>query len=280
MARGVVVITGASSGIGEACVRRLAAHGFRVFAGVRRPEAAETWRGEPKVMPVRIDLADDQSIAAAAREIQDALNGERLAGLVNNAGIAVAGPLEYLPMERFRHQLEVNLVGHLAITQALLAALRAARGRIVNIGSVGGRVALPMLSAYDASKWALEGATDSLRRELRGFGVHVAIVEPGAVDTAIWGRAVEAADELVGQVPPEARELYGGLERAARREVEQSQRRAIPPDRVARAVHHALTARRPRTRYLVGGEARMMVTLSRLLGDRGLDALIARRMRG
>ncbi|MFL5517779.1 MAG: SDR family NAD(P)-dependent oxidoreductase, partial [Gemmatimonadales bacterium] len=151
--------------------------------------------------------------------------------------------------------------------------------RIVNIGSVGGRVALPMLSAYDASKFAMEGVSDSLRRELRGFGVHVSIVEPGAVDTAIWRRSVEAADELVDHLPPEARELYGDLERAARREVERSQRRAIPPDRVARVVAHALTARRPRTRYLVGTEARMMVALSRLLGDRGFDALIARRMR-
>src|SRR5688500_10451554 len=172
-----VVVTGASSGIGEAPARMLAQRGLDVLAGVRKDADAERVGGlHDRVEAVKVDVADEASVAALAERVGDA----GLAGLVNNAGISVSGPLEFVPLEEWRRQLEVNVIGQVAVTQALLPALRRARGRIVNIGSVGGRVAIPLLSPYNASKFALEGITDSLRRELRPLGVHVAIVEPGA----------------------------------------------------------------------------------------------------
>jgi NAD(P)-dependent dehydrogenase (short-subunit alcohol dehydrogenase family) len=273
-----IVVTGASSGIGAACVRRLAADGFRVFAGVRKPADAERWEAEG-VAPVSIDVADADSIAAAAQQVDAALDGAGLAGLVNNAGVSVPGPIEYLPIDELRRQLEVNLIGQVAVTQAFLPALRRARGRVVFIGSVGGRVALPLLSAYNASKYGLEGVAGALRQELRAEGMEVSIVEPGAVKTAIWEKGKASGDELEAQLTPEAAARYGGLMTALRAEADRGGRDGMAPEKVADRVVHALTARRPRTRYLVGAEARAQVLLARLLGDRRMDALVARRLR-
>ncbi|MDQ6915026.1 MAG: SDR family oxidoreductase, partial [Actinomycetota bacterium] len=277
MASGAIVVTGASSGIGEACVLRLAADGFHVFAGVRSDADLARWSPEDGVTPVRIDVANGDSIAAAARQVEGALDGSGLAGLVNNAGVSVPGPIEYLPIDELRRQLEVNLVGQVAVTQALLPALRRARGRVVFIGSVGGRVALPLLAAYNASKHGLEAVTDSLRQELRSDGMEVSIVEPGAVKTRIWEKGKASGDEMLATMPPEAVERYGGLTAALREEAERGGRDGMPPEKVADRVAHALTARRPRTRYLLGTEARAHVLLRRLLGDRRMDALVARR---
>ena len=178
--RGAVVITGASTGIGRASALDLDSRGFRVFAGVRKDEDAERLRSErPSIEPLRIDVTDADSIAAARDRVTEAVDGAGLAGLVNNAGIAVPGPLEHLPIDEIRRQLEVNLIGQIAVTQAFLPLLRTARGRIVNIGSIGGRVALPLLGPYAGSKHAMEGITDSLRRELRPWGIEVSIVRPG-----------------------------------------------------------------------------------------------------
>jgi NAD(P)-dependent dehydrogenase (short-subunit alcohol dehydrogenase family) len=275
MASGTVVVTGASSGIGAATVEHLARLGFDVWAGVRKQEDTKRLRGE-RVKPLLLDVTDSGSIAAAREE----LGGAPLAGLVNNAGIAVSGPLEHLPIESVRHQLEVNLIGQLAVTQAFLPALRAARGRIVNVSSIGGRMALPLAGAYAASKFGLEGASDSLRRELQG-AVDVILVEPGGVKTPIWGKGLSAADELEAQMPPEAERDYGNIIQAMRREVAKIESETgLDPEEVADVIARALTARRPRARYLVGREAKMRAYLAKLLPDRAMDALVARTLRG
>ena len=270
---GTVIVTGASSGIGEACARRLAQAGFDVFAGVRKDEDAERADAlHERVKPLKIDVSDEASVAAAAQEVREIA----IAGLVNNAGISVSGPLEFVPLDEWRHQLEVNVIGQIAVTQAFLPGIRAAKGRIVNIGSVGGKVAAPLLSPYAGSKFAMEGITDSLRRELRPLGVHVAIVEPGAVATEIWRKGTAAADELIESAPPEAEAVYGKVIAAIRAQAAKATADAIPPDEVAKVVEHALTADKPRTRYPVGRDAKMRIRVARLLPDKVFDALIAR----
>jgi NAD(P)-dependent dehydrogenase (short-subunit alcohol dehydrogenase family) len=272
--RGAVVITGASTGIGAACATHLAGIGFRVFAGVRKPEDAERARAAG-FEPLTIDVTDAEAIRSAAAEIGDL----PLAGLVNNAGVAVAGPVEFIPVDELRHQLNVNVVGQVAVTQAFLPALRRARGRVVNMGSIGGRVAFPLLSPYASSKFALEAVTDSLRRELRPWGMHVSIIEPGAIATPIWEKSVAANEELAASMPSEVQELYGDLIDRIRAETATRKESGLPPIKVAEAVAHALTASRPKTRYLVGSEAKARARAAAILPDRVFDALVARTLR-
>jgi NAD(P)-dependent dehydrogenase (short-subunit alcohol dehydrogenase family) len=273
--RGAVVITGASTGIGHASAVHLASLGFQVFAGVRRDEDAERLRAaNGSIEPVHIDVTDQGSIDAAAERVREQTGGS-IAGLVNNAGIAVPGPLEYLPMEEFRRQIEVNLTGQVAVTQAFLPMLRASRGRIVNIGSIGGRVALPLLGPYAASKHAMEGLTDSLRRELKPSGIQVSIVRPGPIATEIWQRGNATADELLERMPG-AETHYGPAIAASRAWASERAGEAVPPSVVAGVVGKALTADKPRTRYLVGPRAKLMVRLREVLPDRWFDALIER----
>src|SRR5215211_4734235 len=272
MPSGVVLVTGASTGIGEATALHLRELGFEPVAGVRRDEDAERLGGQG-LRTVRLDVTDEAQIAAARESVGDGA----LAGLVNNAGVAVAAPLEFVPLDQLRRQLEVNLIGQVAVTQAFLPALRRAGGRIVNVGSIGGRVALPLLAPYNASKFALEGLSDSLRRELRAQGVDVVVIEPGGVKTPIWGKGNELADELTAQMPPEGERLYGRLIANVRKETLKIEReRGLPPRAVAEVIGRALTADRPRTRYVVGGEAKVRAQLARLLPDRAMDRLIGR----
>ena len=272
MASGVVLVTGASTGIGEATALHLRELGFDPVAGVRRDEDADRLGGQG-LRTVRLDVTDEEQIAAAGEAIGDGA----LAGLVNNAGVAVAAPLEFVPLDQLRRQLEVNLIGQVAVTQAFLPALRRAGGRIVNVSSIGGRVALPLLAPYSASKFALEGVSDSLRRELRTQGVDVILIEPGGVKTPIWGKGNELADELTGQMPPEGDRLYGRLIANVRKEtVKIEKERGLPPRAVAEVIGKALTADRPRTRYVVGNDARIRAQLARLLPDRVMDRLIGR----
>ena len=275
MSKGFVLVTGTSSGIGEACTRHLAGLGFNVFAGVRKQEDAERMAGD-RIEPVIIDVTDDASVAAAAQTIGTATGSAGLSGLVNNAGIAVAGPLEFIDIGEFREQLEVNVTGVLRTTQAMLPALRKARGRIVNISSIGGRVAVPMVGPYAASKFALEGMSDSLRRELRPWGMHVSLIEPGAVATPIWDKGVDQAVELERDAPPEVRERYGEVIDAIRKQSEKNRTEGVPPQEVAEAVAHALTADKPKTRYLVGRDAKTRAPVAAILPDRVMDAAIAR----
>jgi NAD(P)-dependent dehydrogenase (short-subunit alcohol dehydrogenase family) len=275
--RGSVVITGASTGIGAACALALDRAGFRVFAGVRRAPDGERLRGRAsgRLSPVIVDVTDEASIDAAARTVGAAVGEAGLAGLVNNAGIAVAGPLEYLPLADLRHQLDVNVVGQIAVTQAFLPLLRRARGRIVNIGSISGRLATPFLGPYAASKFALEALSDALRGELRPWGLHVSLIEPGSIATPIWSKGEASGQARLLEAPAQAREKYGAAIEALLEASRRTAERGLPPDRVAAVVLHALTARVPKTRYLVGADARVQA-LVRLLPDRLRDRLIAR----
>src|SRR3954463_9425555 len=232
MASGTVLVTGASTGIGEATVVHLKALGFDAVGAVRKDDDAERLEARG-VRTVRIDVTDADQIAAARDELGDIA----LAGLVNNAGIAVAAPLEFLPVDRLRQQLEINLIGQMAVTQAFLPALRRARGRIVMVSSIGGRVALPLVSPYNASKFALEAISDSLRRELRPHGVDVIVIEPGGVKTPIWGKGNATADEIQEGMPPEAERLYGAMVAALRKETAKIEgERGIEPREVAEAI--------------------------------------------
>src|SRR5438552_11501803 len=264
---GSVVVTGVSSGIGAAIARHLAVRGFRVFGTVRRAEDGAVI-AKDGVTPVRMDVTDEASIARARDEVTQALGAAPLIGLVNNAGIPAGGPLELLPIAHIRQVLEVNLIGAVAVTQAFLPLLKAARGRIVNITSVAGRAALPFMGPYAASKFALEAVSDSRRRELLPFGVRVIVIEPGSFQTRIWSK-VEAMDMSRYQASPYG-EALARFARAALRGAE----RAPPPDKVARAVWRALTARRPPLRMVV--TPHRLDRLSLWIPDRLLDWLIYR----
>lgn len=276
-----VVITGASTGIGEACALRLDRQGWRVFAGVRKEAdgASLKEKGSERLTPVIIDVTDQATITACAERVSAATGASGLAGLVNNAGIAVAGPLEFLPLEDLRRQLEVNVIGQIAVTQAFMPRIRAARGRIVNIGSIGGRMATPFLGPYNASKFAMEALTDALRQELRPWGIHVSIIEPGSISTPIWDKGQAAADEMEKNMPEEAMKLYGDAitsMRAAGKEFEEA---GIPPDEVAKFVQHALTASTPKTRYVVGRDAQIQRVLVKMVPDRIRDGLVQRQLK-
>ena len=272
-----VLITGASSGIGEASALRLARAGWRVLAGVRAVADGDRLRvaaGE-QLEPVTIDVTDPATIAAAA----EALGDVPLDGLVNNAGTALVMPLEFLPLDQLRRQLELNLVGHIAVTQALLPNLRSACGRIVNVGSIAGRSALPFLGAYAASKHALEAVTDALRIELRPFGIGVTVIEPGTIATPIWRKGAEEFQKLATELPQELWELYGERMTAFRDAAAAAGRRADPADKVAIVVEQALTAQRPKARYVVGRDAQRRALVERLptgLRDRVYERVLLR----
>ena len=263
-----VVVTGASSGIGRATVDDLVQHGFRVWASVRTDADEEALRtAHPRGLEVlRLDLGDADSIAAAGETVRAA---GPLNGLVNNAGVALPSPLEYVPVDVFREQIEINLVAQLALTQAMMPSLRSARdggqdARIVMIGSIGGRIAGPMLGGYHASKFALVGLSDTLRAELTPSGIRVTLIEPGAIATAIWHRGRASGDALSDRMPEAARERYSGQIAAARANAARSAKRGLPPERVARTIREALTARNPRARYLVGPDAHVAALITRL----------------
>jgi NAD(P)-dependent dehydrogenase (short-subunit alcohol dehydrogenase family) len=257
VARGVVV-TGASSGIGRACALRLDRLGFGVFAGVRRDEDGEVLKSAAshRLVPVIMDVTDAETIRRAADCVRREVKEVGLWGLVNNAGIVVAGPLEFLPVEEVRRQLEVNVIGQVAVTQAFVPLLRKAGGRIVNIGSISGRLALPLLGPYCASKFALEAITAALRMELASSGISVSIVEPGGIATPIWSKGLSRGDDLAAQMPGELHERYGKIIARQRQRATRSDLTGLPPDIVARSVAHALTAPRPRRRYIIGRSAR------------------------
>lgn len=275
-----VVITGSSTGIGAACALELDRRGFRVFAGVRSEADGKRLHDQArgKLTPILIDVTDAESIAAAADVVSEATGHAGLAGLVNNAGIVVAGPLEIVPLEKLRRQLEVNVVGQVAVIQAFLPLLRIGKGRIVNVGSLNGRLAAPYVGPYSASKFALEALTDALRTELRNWGIAVSIVEPANVDTPIWEKSLAAADEAAEEVAPEALELYQADLDAMRAAVRRLADGAMPAARVVRAVVHALCARRPKTRYPVGLQARLAIRAAKWIPDRIRDWFIRREL--
>jgi NAD(P)-dependent dehydrogenase (short-subunit alcohol dehydrogenase family) len=273
--RGRIVVTGASTGIGRACSIRFADLGYAVLAGVRSIADGDAIRtsSPERIQPVLLDVTRPESIASASA----AVGGEPLAGLVNNAGIAVTGPLEIVSIEAWRRQFEVNVIGLVAVTQAFLPLLRPQRGRIVNVGSIAGRSALPGSGAYDASKFAVEAITDALRMEVSPWGISVSVIEAGAVATSIWKKTLGEVDELGRHVPQETFRLYAGLMATVRQEAAEAARKAISVDAVVKAVEHAMTARHPKTRYPVGADAWFWLLLN-LLPDRWRDRLILSRI--
>ncbi len=266
-----VLVTGASTGIGAATARRMLAVGWEVFAGARKDADLERLR-EEGFTPIKLDVTDPDSIAAA----KDELDERGLRGLVNNAGIAVSGPIEFVPLDELRRQLEVNLVGQVAVTQAFMPNIREPKGRIVNVSSIGGRIALPLVGPYAASKFGLEAVSDALRRELRPWGIHVSLIEPGAVITPIWDKGRETASRLEDEMGEQARSRYGKLAARIRAETEKIPERGVEPDAVAKAIEHALTAPRPKLRYVVGRDAKTRLKIKALVGERRFDALVAR----
>jgi NAD(P)-dependent dehydrogenase (short-subunit alcohol dehydrogenase family) len=275
--RGAVLVTGSSTGIGRACVLHLDGLGFKVFAGVRKDEDGDVLRAtaSSRLEPLILDVTKAEDIAAAVERIaQECPDG--IAGLVNNAGVAMGGPIELIPIDDFRNQIEVNLIGQIAVTQALLPAIRQGRGRVVFLSSIGGLVSNPYMSPYHASKFGIEAVGDALRQELRPFGIQVSIVEPGSVATPIWEKGKGTAEAVRARLTPEQEALYG--DRVARMAdvVREVGERGVAPEKVAKVIARALTARRPRTRYLVGADARAMVLLRRVLPDRLGDRLVAR----
>jgi NAD(P)-dependent dehydrogenase (short-subunit alcohol dehydrogenase family) len=272
---GAVLITGASTGIGRAAALRLDAAGWRVFAGVRREEDAEALREacSERISPLLLDVTNPGQIALAAEAVGSEAEG--LAGLVNNAGVAIPGPLETMPVEQLRGQIEVNLIGQVAVTQAMLPAIRRAHGRVVFISSIGGRIAFPFTGAYHAAKFGIEAVGDVFRQELRPWGIRVAIVEPGSIDTPIWERGEQTADE---SADPNRESLYGQAIERYRKVVRQTAERGISPEKVAAKIEHALSAERPRTRYLVGIDAKVQARVKPFVPTPVFDRIVARAM--
>jgi NAD(P)-dependent dehydrogenase (short-subunit alcohol dehydrogenase family) len=273
-----VVVTGSSTGIGAACVRELDRRGFRVFAGVRATADGDRLRAasSPRLVPLPLDVTLPESIASAAQAIRESVGAAGLAGLVNNAGIAVAGPLEILPIDQLREAFAVNVLGVIGVTLAMLPLLRQGRGRIVNIGSLNGRIACPYLGAYSASKHALEALSDALRIELRSWGIQVAVVQPGNTATPLWDKSFAAADALATQAPAAAIALYKADLAAFRAACAHLAVTAGTVDRTVRAIVHALTARRPRVRYRIGLKVDLLLRAYKWIPARLWDRILRR----
>ena len=258
-----VVVSGASTGIGLATAQLLAQRGYVVFAGIRSDaDAARLEALHSNITAVALDITNLEQIEAAARTVRE--RAVPLRGLVNNAGIAVAGPLEFLPLERLRTQLEVNVIAQLALTQAMLPLLRETSGRVVFIGSISGRLPLPFVAPYAASKFALRALAGGLRMELRSAGIAVSLIEPGGVRTPIWKKGRDAREEMAGQLPPQAVALYGRAIEAMVEQTRNEEKNGMDAEVVAGVILRALTARKPRTRYLVGVQARAQSVIARL----------------
>ena len=284
--RRCVLITGTSTGIGRACALHLARKGFVVLAGARRESDAPVVEtvGYQQICPIRIDVTDSGSIAAAAARVREVVGEAGLCGLVNNAGIGVLGPIEHIPIDGWRRQFEVNVFGQVMVTQTMLPLLRdhvARRGhgaaRIINISSIGGRLAQPILGPYTASKFALEAISDSLRFELRSQGIQVCVIQPGAVQSEIWRKG----EAQTSNFPPDspARQLYGRVITGVETVAKKAGIGAVPAQRVADVVEKCLTRRRPRTRYLIGPDAKSAAFFQSILPKSWFDALMIKVMK-
>jgi NAD(P)-dependent dehydrogenase (short-subunit alcohol dehydrogenase family) len=270
-----VVITGASTGIGHACVLRLARSGFVVFAGVRKPADAERLRreGGEQVLPITIDVTDEASIRSAVETVRRHVNGRGLDALVNNAGIGVAAPVEYMHADVLRRQFDVNVFGQIAVTQAFLPLIREAHGRIINMGSVGSHIAIPFGGALCATKAAFRSLNDALRLELHPSGIDVVMIEPASIRTPAVDKTLGDPEGAVRQLPPEGVARYGELLRSFIKRSFEREQGGSSPDVVADAVHQALTAAHPRARYPVGKDSTLLTAIPRWLPDRLLDRI-------
>lgn len=272
-----VLISGASTGIGRDCALDLDRRGWIVFAGVRKEQDGDTLKAKAseRLQPVMLDVADSDQILEAAMSVNDVVGEDGLSALVNNAGIAIGGPVEFIPRDEWRLQFEVNLFGSVELTQACLPLLRTGQGRIVNISSIAGRSAMPFTAPYCASKHALEALSDSLRLELWRWKIPVSLIEPGAIKTPIWDKAQERTDDFRDNSPEELMDLYGDALSEFNRVIANAAQNSIPVEAVTRAIRKALTARRPRHRYVVGNDARQRLILN-MLPTRWQDSILAR----
>jgi len=272
------LITGTSTGIGEACVARLAELGWTVYAGVRRPEDADRIKAKyvGDVRPVILDVSKRDDIARVIEEISHEAGDRGLQALVNNAGVGVGGPVEYVTEADWRWVFDVNFFGVLALTQAAIPLLRSGHGRIVHIGSIGGRLSSPGLAPYSASKHAIEALAEAQRHQFARSGtpIKVALIEPGEVKTAIWDKADATANEIERSLDDIGRKRYQWLLDESRGFISEGREKGVPPEKVADAVEHALTASRPKPRYLVGPDAKLAGHLVTRLPDRVRDAFV------
>ncbi len=275
-AKRMAVVTGASSGIGLATAQELARRGFHVLAGVRTQQDADRLAGD-NVEPVIVDITDEEQVAALADRVAHDPRGRRLGAVVNNAGVALNAPVEVIPLAEWRRHFDVNFFGHVAVVQALLPALIAdGDGRLVNVSSIGGRVAFPTYGAYAAAKFALEGFSDALRREVGRLGVKVIVIEPGTIATPMWGKGIAIMDELAAMMTADQRARYDDLIAAMRKQAQAQAGSGIQPLRAATVIAAAIQSRKPRTRYLVGRDAKLLAAMASLLSDRMVDRLVAR----
>jgi NAD(P)-dependent dehydrogenase (short-subunit alcohol dehydrogenase family) len=277
----LIVVTGASTGIGAATVKELAHQGFHVLAGVRREADADALRalGIAGIEPRILDITVESDVVAIADRVDHDAAGRPLRALVNNAGIAINAPVESLPITQWRQQFEVNLFGHIAMTQALLPALLKSSGTVVNVSSVGGKVVLPTYGAYAGSKFALEAVSDALRREVGTAGIKVVVVEPGAVKTEIAERGIATSEALMADMTTTQLARYGGLMDAVTAQARSFNETGVSADAAARVIAKAVTASRPRTRYTIGRDAAILLRISRFISDRTLDRIVRLQLR-
>jgi NAD(P)-dependent dehydrogenase (short-subunit alcohol dehydrogenase family) len=275
---GNVVITGTATGIGYATALLLAECGFRVFAAVRKQADLEAWHAlaAPGIEPILLDVTQADSIEAATAQVAEALGTQALDALVNNAGITVTSPLEFVDLDAMRSQFEVNVFGVAAVTRAFLPLLKRPGGRVVNVSSGAGKIAPPLIGPYTASKHALEAMSDALRLELRGQGIAVAVLEPGFIESQMHEKNRRATRELLGALSAEANKKYGAAIERLRENDERQSATAAPASDVADAVHRAISARRPRTRYPVTREAKLLAWIGCFLSDRTRDRIFGR----
>ena len=280
-ATGAVVVTGASTGIGRATALRLDAEGYSVFAGVRKEEHARdlAQAGSDRLTPVTLDVTETDQIESTREQVAEAVGDRGVVGLVNNAGVGGGGPIEFMPLDELRTTLEVNLIGQVAVTQAFIPLIRRGKGTIVFIASIGGRVASPFMSPYNTSKFAIEALGESLRHELRPWGIEVVVVEPGSIDTEIWSKGNEQIRERLGEMPEDARRLYGPQMTRFGEVINETASRGIPPEKVAEVIHSAIGSEKPKHRYLVGTDAKIGARLKGTLPDRTFSKLAARQLK-
>lgn len=275
---GAIVITGASTGIGATAALHFAKLGYQVFAGVRKEADGESLRQQAgdhatNLHTLLVDVTNEEQVKAAAAQVAAQVGESGIVGLVNNAGIGVFGPLEFVAPKDLQRQFDVNVTGQITVTQNFLPLLRKGHGRIVTTGSIAGKFANPFTGPYAASKHALEALSDSLRVELKPWNIHVALLEPGSIKTEIWTKAETDVEEYLKNLPPEGHTLYGKMMGAVRKLTQSVARSGIAPENVAQVIDHALTSKSPKTRYLVGQDARMMRGL-RMLPDPVRDNIL------
>ncbi|MGG4128919.1 SDR family oxidoreductase [Paenibacillus illinoisensis] len=274
----MVVVTGTSSGIGRATAEQLAAEGFHVLAGVRRQEDADKIK-QKNIEPVILDITAIDTLRALAERVEQDPLGRPLRAVVNNAGIAVNAPLEMVPLDELRRQIEVSVIGQVAVIQALTPALLKSSGRVVNIGSVGGKISMPGFGIYSAAKYAMEAINDSLRREMSSFGLKVIMITPGGVSTSLSEKGVTTANRLSKLMTPDQHRRHDRLFDAVKAQAESWATSGIPPKKVAEVVSRAIHASNPRTRYTAGRDSALLTRLVRILPDKLLDRMLRSQMK-